>query len=82
MQKHEVFRGVPELGQVVLTNHAIERLIEEKISDFSFENVIYHGRDAPEGGDTVWRELNNIRAIIILGHPNVVKTVYRIYSSR
>lgn len=77
------FPNVPKLGNVAVSRHAQERVVEEGISDEEFETVLFKGRDTPEGFDVVWRELNGIR-LVILRNPQpfrgalLVKTVFRV----
>ena len=77
------YLDVPHLGNVAVSRHAQERVVEEGISDEEFETVLFKGRDTPEGFDVVWRELNGIR-LVILRNPQpfrgalLVKTVFRV----
>lgn len=75
------YPDVPGLGNVALSRHAQDRAEEDHITDVHVEEVFLHGRDTHDA-DSVWREHNGIRMIIITPTPfrgaKLVKTMYRV----
>ena len=79
------YRNVPQLGHVAVSRHAQKRLDDDGISQEAFERALLTPTkpDVKEGADTVWRERDGIR-IVILEYPTpatgakLVKTVFRI----
>jgi hypothetical protein len=77
------FPDVPGLGNVAVSRHAQDRMVQDGITQSTFEDALIHGETIPEGQDLVWREKHGIR-IVILRRPQpfagamLVKTVYRV----
>ena len=79
------YRNVPELGNVVVSRHAQDNMLREKISSRLFEKVLLKPiePDIPDGFDIVFRERYGIRLVIETNPtPNrgakIIKTVFRI----
>jgi hypothetical protein len=79
------YRDVPRLGNVAVTRHAQERMIEDGITQDQFEKALLEpqGSDRPEGHGVIWRERDGVRIVILTDPtPNtgakLVKTVFRV----
>ena len=74
--------NVPGVGNVAVSRHAQARAEEDGINEHAFEQVLLHGVDTPDGQDTVWRQLNGVRIVIIVPTPfkgaKLVKTMFRV----
>lgn len=75
------YRNVPNLGNVAVSRHAQERIMEARISEPMFERILLCGLDTPIGTNVVWREKDGRRLVILVNPtPNIgaklVKTVY------
>jgi Domain of unknown function (DUF4258) len=76
------FPDVPHLGNVAVSRHAQERMLDDGISEDTFTRALVHGETIPDGQDVVWREKDGVR-IVILRSPTpfkgamLVTTVYR-----
>jgi hypothetical protein len=79
------FKDVPKLGNVAVSRHAQERMLEEHILPETFEAVLLAPpqTDRLDSLNVLWREGRGIR-IVILTNPEpdcgakLVKTVYRV----
>ncbi len=76
-------RDVPRLGNVAVSRHAQERMIDTGIPERMFERVLLSGLDTQIGTNVVWREKDGLRIVVLTNPtPNVgaklVKTVYRV----
>jgi hypothetical protein len=80
------FPNVPGLGNVAVSRHAQDRMREDGIAEYTFQDVLMNGATIPDGQDVIWREKDGIR-IVILRRPEpfmgamLAKTVYRIEGS-
>jgi hypothetical protein len=77
------YRDVPRLGNVAVSPHAQERMMDTGIPEEMFERVLLSGLDTPIGTNVVWREKDGLRIVVLTNPtPNVgaklVKTVYRV----
>ncbi len=79
------FRDVPRLGNVAVSRHAQERMVEQGISEQRFIKALLEplGEDIPEAPGILWREREGLRIVVITNPtPNrgakLVKTVYLI----
>lgn len=76
------YEDVPGLGNIAISRHAQDRAASHCISDEMVEDVLINGTDTPDGMDTLWREHNGVRLVIITPTPfrgaKLVKTMYRI----
>jgi hypothetical protein len=77
------YRDVPGLGNVALSRHAQERMVDARISEPMFERVLLSGLDSTIGSNVIWRQKDGLRIVILTNPtPNVgaklVKTVYRV----
>ena len=77
------FPNVPELGNVALSRHAQERMVEDGISENELKEALLRGTTTPDGQEVVWREKDGVR-VVILRKPTPFKgamlatTIYRI----
>jgi hypothetical protein len=77
------FPNVAGLGNVAVSRHAQERLVQDCISEEAFRDALVHGDTIPDGQEVVWREKNGVR-VVILRKPTpftgamLAKTVYRV----
>jgi hypothetical protein len=77
------FPNVPGLGNVAVSRHAQDRILDEGIAESTFRDALLHGETIPDGQAVIWREKHGIR-IVILRKPEpfagamLVKTVYRV----
>ena len=84
MQRQHFYRGVTGLGHVAVSRHAQDKMDREGISQDLFERVLLNPLkpDVQEDLDTIWRERENVRLVIINPTPatgaKLVKTVFRI----
>jgi len=58
------YKNIPRLGNVAITRHAQDRLVNDGVTDEQVEDVLMHGHDRPDGNSVVWREKNRIRLVI------------------
>lgn len=76
------YEDVPRLGNIALSRHAQDRAADQSIGDEVVEEVLMNGKDTPDGMDTIWREHNGVRLVIITPTPfrgaKLVKTIYRV----
>jgi hypothetical protein len=77
------YRGVPGLGNVALSRHAQEQMVDARISEPMIERVLLSGLDTPIASDVMWRQKDGLRIVILTNPtPNVgaklVKTIYRV----
>ena len=77
------FPDVPGIGNVAVSRHAQERLAEDGVSEHEFEDALFNGETVPEGADTIWRQKDGVRLIILLKPTpfrgaTLVKTAFRI----
>lgn len=79
------YRNVVGLGNVAVSRHAQSRIAEDNIPVEAFERALLWPSqpDVNDGQDTLWREHNGLRLVILLNPtPNhgavLVKTVYRV----
>ena len=77
------FSNVRGLGNVALSRHAQERMVEDGISEHELEEALLRGATTPDGQDVVWREKDGVR-VVILRKPTPFKgamlatTIYRV----
>jgi hypothetical protein len=77
------FPNVPGLGNVALSRHAQERMVEDGISEHELNEALLRGTTTPDGQDVVWREKDGVR-VVILRKPTPFKgamlatTIYRV----
>jgi hypothetical protein len=77
------FPNVPGLGNVAVSRHAQDRMIEDGIGESTFRDALMNGDTVPDGQEVIWRQKHGIR-IVILREPEpfagamLVKTVYRV----
>ena len=77
------FSDVPGLGNVAVSRHAQDRMLDEGIAESTFRDALLYGDTTPDGQAVIWREKHGIR-IVILRKPEpfagamLVKTVYRV----
>ena len=80
------FPNVPGLGNVALSRHAQERMVEDGISERELKEALLHGTTTPDGQEVVWREKAGIR-VVILRKPTpfrgamLATTTYRVESA-
>ena len=60
------FENVPQLGNVAVSRHAQEKMLQDRISERDFVFVLQAGRITPDGPEVVWREGRGIRIVILL----------------
>jgi hypothetical protein len=82
LKKH-FYSDVPRLGNVAVSRHAQERMMDTGIPEPMFERVLFSGLDTPISTNLVWREKDGLRIVVLTNPtPNVgaklVKTVYRV----
>jgi hypothetical protein len=56
---------VPGLGNVAVSRHAQERMLQDGISETEFRDVLWHGATVPDGQDVVWREKGGVRIVML-----------------
>ena len=84
MQRRHFYRDVTGLGHVAVSRHAQAKMDREGISQELFERVLLNPSkpDVQEDMDTIWREREDVRLVIINPMPTtgakLVKTVFRI----
>ena len=84
MPRQHFYRDVKHLGNVAVSRHAQANMDRQGISQELFERVLLSPAklDVQEDLNTVWRERENIRLVIINPTPNtgarLVKTVFRV----
>ena len=59
------FPNVPGLGNVVLSRHAQQRMVEDGISERELTEALLHGTTTPDGQQVVWREKCGVRVVIL-----------------
>jgi len=84
MPRQHFYRDVKGLGHVAVSRHAQAKMDREGISKQLFERVLLTPSkpDVQEDVDTIWRERENVRLVIINPTPvtgaKLVKTVFRV----
>jgi hypothetical protein len=84
MPREHFYRDVKGLGNVAVSRHAQANMDRQGISQELFERVLLSPSkpDVQEDLNTIWREGENIRLIVINPTPNtgarLVKTVFRV----
>ena len=77
------FPNVPGLGNVALSRHAQERMVQDGISENELKDVLLRGTTTPDGQEVVWREKGGVR-VVILRKPTpfrgamLATTIYRV----
>jgi hypothetical protein len=77
------FPNVPGLGNVALSRHAQERMVQDAISESELKEVLLLGTTTPDGQEVVWREKDGVR-VVILRKPTpfrgamLATTIYRV----
>ena len=77
----DFYADVPLLGDVVIANHAKDRIIEQRIPDWLFEEVLLKptAPDVPDGFNIRLRERNGVRLVLLFTRDlYLVKTVFRV----
>jgi hypothetical protein len=59
------FSNVPGLGNVALSRHAQERMVQDGISENELEEALLRGATTPDGQEVVWREKDGVRVVIL-----------------
>jgi hypothetical protein len=59
------FPNVPGLGNVALSRHAQERMVQDGISENELKEALFHGETTPDGQEVVWREKGGVRVVIV-----------------
>jgi hypothetical protein len=88
-QISKLYRAVPELGNIIVSDHAIEKAKMLNISEFQFKKALYKGESIFEGNKILWKEAGRVRLIILL-KPNkrklkaakLVKTMFIIENQK
>jgi hypothetical protein len=84
MPRQHFYRDVKGLGHVAVSRHAQAKMDREGISQELFERVLLNPSkpDVQEDLDTIWREREDVRLVIINPTPatgaKLVKTVFRV----
>jgi hypothetical protein len=84
MPRQHFYRNVKGLGNVAISRHAQANMDRQGISQELFERVLLSPAkpDVQEDLNTLWREGENIRLVIINPTPNtgarLVKTIFRV----
>ena len=77
------FPNVPGLGNVALSRHAQQRMVDDGISEHELKEALLRGTTTPDGQEVVWREKNGVR-VVILRTPTpfrgamLATTIYRV----
>jgi hypothetical protein len=77
------FPNVPGLGNVALSRHALERMVQDGISEHELKEALLGGATTPDGQEVVWREKDGVR-VVILRRPTpfsgamLATTIYRV----
>ena len=77
------FPNVPGLGNVALSRHAQERMVQDGISERELKEALLRGTTTPDGQEVVWREKDGVR-VVILRKPTpfrgamLATTIYRV----
>jgi hypothetical protein len=77
------FPNVPGLGNVAVSRHAQERMVQDGISEKQLREALLRGATTPDGQEVVWREKDGVR-VVILRRPTPFKgamlatTIYRV----
>ena len=80
------FPNVPGLGNVAVSRHAQERMVQDGISENQLREALLRGATTPDGQEVVWREKDGVR-VVILRRPTPFKgamlatTIYRVQAS-
>ena len=80
------FANVPGLGNVALSRHAQERMVQEGISEHELKEALLRGATTPDGQEVVWREKHGVR-VVILRKPTpfrgamLATTIYRVQAA-
>ena len=80
------FPNVPGLGNVALSRHAQERMVEDGISANELKEALLRGATTPDGQDVIWRERDGVR-VVILKKPTpfrgamLATTIYRVQAA-
>ena len=80
------FPNVPGLGNVAVSRHAQERMVQDGISENQLREALLRGATTPDGQEVVWREKDGVR-VVILRRPTPFKgamlatTIYRVKAS-
>lgn len=78
------YKDVPKLGNVAVTRHAQQNMIEQKISQQTFDDVLYNGEEEIYDTFDVLRKFGKGICIVILLKPTpdrgakVVKSTFRV----
>lgn len=59
------FPNVPGLGNVALSRHAQERMVQDGISENELKEVLLRGATTPDGQEVVWRAKDGLTALIL-----------------
>lgn len=75
------WHDVPGLGNVAVSRHAQEKMLEQGVDETRFADCLHKGTDTPDGLEAVWREKNGLRLVILLQPKpfrgaKLVKTAY------
>jgi hypothetical protein len=79
----DFYADVPLLGDVVIANHAKDRIIEQRIPDWLFEEVLLKptAPDVPDGFNIRLRERNGIRLVLLFTRRlYLLKTAFRVHT--
>lgn len=75
------YEDVPGLGNVAISRHAQEKMEHHGITEAVLEDVLWGGRDRPDGNST-WREKAGVRLVIVRPEPfrgaMLVVTAFRV----
>ena len=77
------FPNVPGLGNVAVSRHAQERMVQDGISENELKEALLHGTTTPDGQEVIWREKGGVR-VVIVKRPNpfrgamLATTIYRV----
>ena len=80
------FPNVPGLGNVAVSRHAQERMVQDGISEKQLREALLRGATTPDGQEVVWREKDGVR-VVILRRPTPFKgamlatTIYRVQAA-
>lgn len=76
------YRNVPGLGNVAVSRHAQQKMLDDGVSEHTFVGVLFAGETVPDGLDVVKRRGQGIEIVVLLNPKptsgaKLVKTVYR-----
>jgi hypothetical protein len=88
-QISKLYKQVPDLGNIIVSDHAIMKAERLGISEFQFKKALFEGESIPEGNKILWKEAGRVRLIILL-KPNkrklkaakLVKTMFIIENQK